>query len=190
MPIQISNSLPQLAASSADALSRGIPLSKFVAENVQLIFSPQFRDISDAGIGTLYVTTRQLIFLSSSNVCISIDYPTITIHAISRGENDRLVRRPCIYCQLELGGDNGDYDVVSEMRLVPNNESCLDELFFALNECAALNPDPEDDQAVEEENAFQGLSNIGLSAQGVRNLNHLESLLTKSSEESEEVIDR
>ena len=195
MPIQISQNLPQIATSAADALNRDLPLSKFVGRNVQLIFSPEFQGISDAGMGTLYITTRNIIFHSNENECITIDYPTIVIHAISRGENDRLVRKPCIYCQLELINQSDGSDVVPEMRIVPNDDGCLDELFIALNECAALNPDPKDDQATDElQEPFQGVSANGLSSQGIRNLQHLENLLQESLEsqnsDEAEVIDR
>lgn len=184
-----------IAVSAADALNRDLPLPKFVGHDVQLIFSPAVEGIADAGLGTLYITTKNIMFYNS-NECITIDYPTITIHAISRGNNDRLVRKPCIYCQLDLTiPDQEDgADVVPEMRLVPNDESCLDDLFLSLNECAALNPDPTDDQAFDDmEDSFQGVSPSGLSAQGVRNMQHLENLLQQSldqeSDESE-VVDR
>ena len=81
------------------------------------------------------------------------------------------------------------------MRIVPNDDGCLDELFIALNECAALNPDPKDDQATDElQEPFQGVSPNGLSSQGIRNLQHLENLLQESLEsqnsDEAEVIDR
>lgn len=197
MSIRISQSPPLVATSAADALNRDLPLPKFVGNQVRLIFSPAVEGISDAGLGTLYITTKHLMFYNS-NQCIYIDYPTITIHAISRGDNDRLVRKPCIYCQLDLPiQDNGDgVDTVPEMRLVPNDDECLDDLFLSLNECAALNPDPSDDQALDElEEPFQGVSVNGLSAQGLRNMQHLDNLLKQStkdreSEDESEVIDR
>lgn len=190
MPIQISQTAPLVATSAADALNRDIPLPKFVGNQVRLIFTPAAQGISDAGLGTLYITTKNLIFYNSTD-CINIDYPTITIHAISRGDNDRLVRQPCIYCQLDLPlQDQGDgADIVPEMRLVPTDQNCLDDLFLSLNECAALNPDPSDDQALDEE-AFEGVG--GLSAQGLRNMQHLDNLLKQSAESKDEseVIDR
>lgn len=198
MPIRISQQPPLIAVSAADALNRDLPLSKFVGNDVRLIFSPAIEGITDAGLGTLYITTKNIMFYNS-NECINIDYPTITIHAISRGDNDRLVRKPCIYCQLDLpiqDQDNG-VDVVPEMRLVPNDENCLDDLFLSLNECAALNPDPTDDQAFDGlDEPFQGVSPDGLSSQGIRNLQHLENMLQASldqaspDQEESEVLDR
>jgi hypothetical protein len=192
MPIRISQEPPVIAESTADALNRDLPLSKFVANQVRLIFSPEVEGIADAGMGTLYITTKNIIFYNS-NQCINIDYPTITIHAISRGDNDRLVRKPCIYCQLDLPiQDQGDgVDIVPEMRLVPNDDTCLDDLFLSLNECAALNPDAMDDQAFDDmEEPFQGVSTSGLSAQGVRNMQHIENLLQQSLDQQESSLDR
>lgn len=195
MSIRISSTPPLLATSAADALNRNLPFPKFVGHDVRLVFSPAVDGVSDGGLGTLYLTPKNLIFYNSTE-CIYIDYPTITIHAISRGDNDRLVRKPCIYCQLDCQiQDQGDgVDIVPEMRLVPNDDSCLDDLFLSLNECAALNPDPTDDQALDEfQEPFQGVSMNGLSAQGLRNMQHLDNLLQQSAEapeEESEVIDR
>jgi nucleotide-sensitive chloride channel 1A len=76
-----------------------------------------------------------LAFMSSTGVGFQIEYPAITLHAVSRGESG-----PSIYCQLDesfgqVNGANEDED--SEMReltIVPkNSDSCMvSSLLFTL----------------------------------------------------------
>jgi nucleotide-sensitive chloride channel 1A len=108
-----------------------------------------------------------------------IEYPAITLHAVSRGELG-----PSIYCQLdESAGETAvAEDDVAEMRelsIVPQNAaSCMnfntqngmtytntsllvDPIFEALSQCASLHPDPatsDDDDALDD--AFIDSSNF------------------------------
>jgi nucleotide-sensitive chloride channel 1A len=116
-------------------------------------------------------------FDKESTTLISIDYQSIIIHAISRGDNDRLVRKPCIYCQIDRRSVNNNEEdeeeedsIVAEMRIVPQtDEDCkcgnlkifvrktdellVDDIFLALSECSALHPDPNEDE--ENDDVFQ-----------------------------------
>jgi chloride channel, nucleotide-sensitive, 1A len=71
-----------------------------------------------------------LAFMPSTGVGFQIEYPAITLHAVSRGESG-----PSIYCQLDEGygqangGPSANEDEDSEMReltIVPkNSDSCM-----------------------------------------------------------------
>ena len=68
--------------------------------------------------------------MSTTGVGFQIEYPAITLHAVSRGESG-----PSIYCQLDEsfgqvnGGPSANEDEDSEMReltIVPkNSDSCM-----------------------------------------------------------------
>ena len=71
-----------------------------------------------------------LVFMSTTGVGFQIEYPAITLHAVSRGESG-----PSIYCQLDEGfgqvngGPPANEDEYSEMReltINPKNpDSCM-----------------------------------------------------------------
>ncbi|KAM9733820.1 methylosome subunit pICln isoform 2-T3 [Menidia menidia] len=102
-----------------------------------------------------------------------LEYPSIGLHAISRDAsafpqehlyvmvNGRLSeenegpmgdRR----AEEEEDGSSGDEEeegVITEVRFVPGDKTCLEPLFAAMCECQALHPDPEDQ---DSENEFEG----------------------------------
>ena len=107
----------------------------------------------------------------------SVPFQSLTMHAISRDTSEGGFPRECIYTQVEgsapegyggataaAGGvieeeqeDEGDddddfggeFDEMTELRLVPEEPSQLEAMFKTLCECAAMNPD--DDDAEEED---------------------------------------
>ncbi|KAJ3307832.1 hypothetical protein HDU76_004332 [Blyttiomyces sp. JEL0837] len=111
---------------------------------------------------------KVLFINTTTSTAYTIDYPSIVIHAISRGNSNE---PPCIYCQLDsnavvdergVNGGNGDEvtekggdgdeeeeeeeddgDVAYEMRIIPDDGGALDDIFLALSECAALHPDKD-----------------------------------------------
>lgn len=78
-----------------------------------------------------------LVFVSTTGVGFEIQYPAITLHAISRG-----APQPSIYCQLDesYGTENGaaDNDTITDMReltIVPQNPASrtrLEASFFII----------------------------------------------------------
>ncbi|KAJ2547024.1 hypothetical protein EV175_005381, partial [Coemansia sp. RSA 1933] len=84
-----------------------------------------------------------------------------------------------LYCQLDgpfLGTSTGqsddsdedededeDEERFAELRFYPKNEQNLDDMFKAMSECAALNPDPNDsdDRSEEEGDGKEDLFHIG-----------------------------
>uniref|UniRef100_A0A8D8V2F0 Methylosome subunit pICln n=1 Tax=Cacopsylla melanoneura TaxID=428564 RepID=A0A8D8V2F0_9HEMI len=128
------------------------------------------------GTGTLYVAESQLQWThSSSGLGFVLEYPRITIHAISRDTNH--FPEECIYLQVEkenadedgAGGDMSDEDEddsgMIEIRLVPQDKATLEDIFMAMNQCQKLHPDPnqsplsdDEDDEDEEDGQFEDAS--------------------------------
>ncbi|KAK1262546.1 Chloride conductance regulatory protein ICln [Acorus gramineus] len=114
--------------------------------------------------GTLFISTERVVWLSDGERTkgYGVDFVSISLHAVSRDPD--AYSSPCIYCQIDKGDDeesdgsdsecNEDLDLskISEMRLIPSDPSQLDNLFNIFCECAALNPEPGEDD--EEENEW------------------------------------
>nr|ACF79567.1 unknown [Zea mays] len=104
--------------------------------------------------GTLYLTTRRVIWVSDGGEGYAVDFVAISLHAVSR--DPEAYPYPCIYTQIETEAisdeesdvsdseTNGELELskVMEMRIIPSDPGQLDELFEAFCNCAELNPDP------------------------------------------------
>ncbi|KAH9307646.1 hypothetical protein KI387_035557, partial [Taxus chinensis] len=133
--------------------------------------------------GTLYITTRRLIWLSDEDKQhgYGVDFLSISLHAVSRDPDAYTL--PCIYAQIEStetdgSGDeelddknsanDGDLDLsqVTEIRLVPSDANTLDDLFKVLCACAELNPEPDGELEGEGDWIFgvEDMANAGLLA--------------------------
>ncbi|GAB4858735.1 hypothetical protein Ancab_010209 [Ancistrocladus abbreviatus] len=132
--------------------------------------------------GTLYITSRRVIWLSDSDSSkgYAVDFLSISLHAVSR--DPLAYPSPCIYAQIETeeaeaeeddsGGSESESDTgplelskVKEMRLVPSDANQLDRLFEVFCECAELNPEPIEDQDEENDWVF-GADQIEAEASG------------------------
>lgn len=149
----------------------------------------------DGARGTLYVIESALYFMSfTSGRGLQIDYPAITLHAISRAESG-----PCVYCQIDdtagqaaangVAEETQEYTDMRELTIIPQQAESLEPIFEALSLCASLHPDPNDDdddamlddalidgQAGEFE-TFTGGEDEELSEVGRAALAHLESII-------------
>jgi len=120
---------------------------KFSASGVKL-----HEHLNFIGEGTMHLTTRRIVWLASNNpnLGLAMDYPFVTLHAISRDKE--AWPEPCLYCQLK-GEDNEARDEeeeepeIPELRFVPTDASHLQNMFMVFSEMSALNPDPNDEQA-------------------------------------------
>ncbi|KAM9481296.1 methylosome subunit pICln isoform 2-T2 [Clarias gariepinus] len=128
------------------------------------------------GTGTLYVAEACLSWFDSSGMGFSLDYPTISLHAISRDlsaysqehlyvmvnkklsdENEAEMREKATENEGEEESDNDNEDedeVITEIRFVPSDNAALESMFSAMCDCQALHPDPEDADSENEE--FEG----------------------------------
>ncbi|XP_061359399.1 chloride conductance regulatory protein ICln isoform X1 [Gastrolobium bilobum] len=118
--------------------------------------------------GTLYITTKQIIWLSDvdNTKGYAVDFLSISLHAVSRDPEAYPV--PCLYTQIETEADdednsdnsdsecNGVQDLsnIREMRLVPSDPTQLDAMFEVFCECAELNPEPNDEEGEEHDWVF------------------------------------
>ncbi|KAJ7537486.1 hypothetical protein O6H91_11G007500 [Diphasiastrum complanatum] len=153
---------------------------ELVQPNVGIVLGDHTSSYDGDYSGTLYITTRQLIWLSDRDLHrgYAVDFLSLAMHAISRDTGAYPL--PCIYTQIERG-DNDEYEIgededeeseeseitnsgdlskVSEMRLVPADSNALESIFQVLCACAALNPDPEGDEVLAG-----GLTNINILSQ-------------------------
>uniref|UniRef100_A0A3B3CUX3 Methylosome subunit pICln n=1 Tax=Oryzias melastigma TaxID=30732 RepID=A0A3B3CUX3_ORYME len=84
------------------------------------------------GCGTLYVAETRLSWFDGSGMGFSLEYPSISLHAISR-----------------------DVSAYPEEHLyvMVNGKLGVESMFSAMCECQALHPDPEDE---DSDNDFEG----------------------------------
>ncbi|KAF8515383.1 regulator of volume decrease after cellular swelling-domain-containing protein [Hysterangium stoloniferum] len=135
----------QLVASTPASFSDIPPILRHKEENVSVSLDPLLEgfEAEDGAKGTLYVTESVLAFISETGKGFQITYPTITLHAIARGEDG-----PTIYCQLDETsgtGEEGEEDTrdMRELKVKPVDTASLEPIFEALSLCAALHPDPQ-----------------------------------------------
>ncbi|KAK7454486.1 hypothetical protein VKT23_011241 [Stygiomarasmius scandens] len=176
------------------------PVLRLKQENVRVSFDPPLQNLPDEA-GTLYIIDTVLVFFTASGHGFQLEYPSITLHAISRDP-------PSIYCQLlseeqpavqhqneedENGNENQD-QAMRELNIIPADPSALESIFESLSYCASLHPDPpsseyddeDDDQdqfadadtnGVNGFDTFDGTEQEELSAVGRAALEHLESII-------------
>ena len=137
------------------------------------------------GRGTLYVTTKRVLWLGVSEETFDFDVPYIVLHAISRDENS--YPKPCVYCQLEYEceGDadqrdeDTENDVIDELFIVPSKDEEVRVIFDALSHAALLNPDPPEEGEQEgDDELIYNTDEVNLGAEQARALAHLESVFT------------
>ncbi|XP_073517777.1 methylosome subunit pICln [Phyllobates terribilis] len=127
------------------------------------------------GTGTLYIAISRLSWLNGSGLGFSLEYPTISLHAISRDTaaypeehlyvmvNGKMAdgdgKEANMNDQGENNGeeedddDDDDEEPITEVRFVPENKSDLEEMFSAMCYCQAFHPDPEDEDSDDD---FEG----------------------------------
>ncbi|CAK0886872.1 unnamed protein product, partial [Prorocentrum cordatum] len=95
----------------------------------------------DEGEGVLHLTTRRIVWLGATSG-YAMDYPFVTLHAISRDK--AAWPDPCLYCQLrceEVEGEEEEEPEIPEVRFVPSDPAHLQTVFQVFSEMSALNPD-------------------------------------------------
>lgn len=128
------------------------------------------------GCGTLYVAETRLSWFDGSGMGFSLEYPSISLHAISRDLGTYPQEHLYVMVNAKLGdgneaemtestndevdedasSDDDDDDeegAITEIRFVPSDKAALDSMFSAMCDCQALHPDPEDD---DSDNDFEG----------------------------------
>lgn len=156
------------------------PILHLKQENVQIKFRPSLTLGGPFSEGDLYIAENALYFHdNASSQVIMIDYPSILMHALSRGNQTEgeEVCAALVYCQLESLGiqldENGnemdeEEEPCLEMELIPSDETkgkfdllplafcnfLVDDVFQALSKCAALHPDMDQEEDDDMENEW------------------------------------
>nr|AAI57254.1 LOC496644 protein [Xenopus tropicalis] len=124
------------------------------------------------GPGTLYIAESRLSWLNGSGLGFSLEYPSISLHAISRdtaaypeehlyvmvnsklgGAEKEDKEAPMVEQEEEEESEDDDDEPITEIRFVPAEKSDLGEMFSAMCDCQALHPDPED---ADSDDDFEG----------------------------------
>lgn len=153
-------------------------------------------DGTSHGNGTLFITETIVAWQNVDGQGFCLDYPKISLHAISRDTS--AFPEQCLFLMIEgklaeevdtaerQGSDDEEEEdkdqIITEVRFIPSNKLSLEPMFRAMSGCQVLHPDEQDtDSEAEEEEAaeyFQGEEGIDhLTAQGQLTLQHLDSLL-------------
>ncbi|GAA5940211.1 hypothetical protein JCM3775_007297 [Rhodotorula graminis] len=170
MPVTLLSAPPaalsrdELVAISAETPStfEGIPplTRHHEPRGVRIRVDPPFESFTGDDIvdGQLFVTEEAVSFYSpSTSSGISLPYPHLTLHAISRqpappsastsaaapNGNPDAHGGPCVYCQFEESAqmeDDDDGAGTREMWITPESEQAVDAIFAALSLCASLQP--------------------------------------------------
>ncbi|XP_067841786.1 methylosome subunit pICln isoform X2 [Heptranchias perlo] len=125
------------------------------------------------GTGTLYIAESRLSWFDGSGMGFSLEYPTISLHAVSRDitvypqehlyvmVNAKLGAEECKEANMDEKAaegeegeeeDDDDTDPITEVRFVPVDKAALEPMFTAMCDCQALHPDPDD---TDSENDFE-----------------------------------
>ena len=131
---------------------------RLIEENVKLLITPPLKDQSFSDKGTLSICENRLCWNDGLHY-VSIDYPTIIIHAMSNEIDAEPVAN--IYCQLSSSvfvddcgiplqsADMQDSDYIEEcdqmpieLRIVPADSDKVGQIYEIISECQQLNPDP------------------------------------------------
>lgn len=151
----------RLVASTPDSFSDIPAVLRHQQPNVAITLDPPLDGFcsQDAASGTLYVTESTLTFISSTGKGFELQYPSITLHAISRAESGH-----SIYCQIDETDENQrpfenedeGFSVMRELNIIPQDPTSLEDIFEAMSLCASLHPDPNvsDEDEDEDEDAF------------------------------------
>ncbi|XP_029036315.1 methylosome subunit pICln [Osmia bicornis bicornis] len=125
----------------------------------------------EVGKGTLYITESLLSWVNyDTQQGFSLEYPHISLHAISREVHPR----QCLYIMVDAkvdlpdvplppasdsGSENENDDdadtPITEMQFAPDDVNNLEAMFQAMNQCQALHPDPQDSFSDAEEDIYE-----------------------------------
>ncbi|XP_055030788.1 methylosome subunit pICln isoform X1 [Misgurnus anguillicaudatus] len=124
------------------------------------------------GSGTLFVAEAHLSWFDGSGMGFSLEYPSISLHAISRdpgafpeehlyvmvnaklddeGEQEMEDKAPDDAGEDESDSGSEGSETITEIRFVPSDKAALESMFSAMCDCQALHPDPEDAETDDDE---------------------------------------
>ncbi|KAF7773389.1 hypothetical protein Agabi119p4_5556 [Agaricus bisporus var. burnettii] len=188
-----------IVASTPSSFNDIPPIVQHQEENVTVVLDPPLSEFSGDDLkGSLYVLTSALVFFSIKGRGFQVEYPSITLHAVSRGESG-----PSIYCQLDetsaeqIPTEDQQYDEMRELSIIPGSPESLEPIFEALSHCASLHPgdDVEEDNELDDAfidpntnnfETFNGTGDEELSEVGRAALEYLESIIYNPFEDAQD----
>jgi len=125
------------------------------------------------GKGKLYISESRVSWVGDAGHQFSLTYEHISLHAVSR-DRSTFPNSEHLYLMIDkkltdsegmptptstpessdLDDDSESDDEASDMteiRFVPENKACLQDLFRHMSDCQALHPDPENEEEEEED---------------------------------------
>lgn len=118
-------------------------------------------DKRDLGTGTLFISERTLSWKEEGNNGFSIQYPHITLHAIS--SDTSVYPQQCVYVMIDThislpggvaqpeheGSDSDSEADISELIIAPEDSGSIQYVYDALKSGQALNPEHEEGDDLE-----------------------------------------
>lgn len=117
---------------------------------------------NDLGQGCVFVTESSVTWLSDNGQGFTLNYPDISLHAISRDQN--AFPKPCLYIMFdgkldkssdkeseEEEGERDPMPEVTEIRFIPDDVNSLEAMYSAMCDCQALHPDENDSLSADDD---------------------------------------
>ncbi|XP_051512498.1 methylosome subunit pICln-like isoform X3 [Myxocyprinus asiaticus] len=124
------------------------------------------------GSGTLFIAEACLSWFDGSGMGFSLEYPSISLHAVSRDRSAFPEEHLYVMVNAKLDDENEaemqdkspddagdeeesdsdseDLGTITEIRFVPSDKAALEPMFSAMCDCQALHPDPEDEDSDDD----------------------------------------
>ncbi|EOR04653.1 hypothetical protein E3P92_01054 [Wallemia ichthyophaga] len=119
---------------------------------------------------TVFITDKELVVFSQSvSTGISLDYPSIMLHAVSASTNS-------IFLQIDERTENIDDFESKDIHIHPQNPSILHEIYEKLSFCASLHQNKFPSEEDDDGDAMID-DGVGLSDQGAANLARFDDML-------------
>uniref|UniRef100_A0A8D2B911 Methylosome subunit pICln n=1 Tax=Sciurus vulgaris TaxID=55149 RepID=A0A8D2B911_SCIVU len=122
------------------------------------------------GTRTLYLAESHLSWLDGSGLGFSLEYPTISLHAVSRDLNAYPREHLYVMVNAKFGEESkesladeeeedsdDDVEPITEFRFVPSDKSALEALLCM--PCSAPDPEEEDSEIMMEKNMMRKHTN-------------------------------
>lgn len=130
---------------------------------------------------SLYVTDKELcIYSDNVHKGISLDYPSIMLHAVSISTNS-------IFCQIDERTENVDDFESKDIHIHPPESSQLQEIYDQLSYCANLhqNKFPSDDNDNDDGEDAMFEDGVELSTTGAANLARFDDMLEEQDKHTD-----
>ncbi|KAF2448871.1 hypothetical protein P171DRAFT_407139 [Karstenula rhodostoma CBS 690.94] len=156
-PLTFFGAKPVLYAHHA-GLTISAPKAKLQSNDAFANFSSELEGASEDDVLVkdveVWVNSENLILFQNTPkpTGVSIPYPSIALHGITKKNGVEALLMNLSLNDAETVNADEDIDVLEIIILPPNHDanapqtSCIQEIFVAMNTCADLHPDPDDEE--------------------------------------------